>query len=93
MLTKRPPCIFARLGGQTGERLSRAAFAVLLKFSLSIDSFLKLSATLVAAESQVEREGDLRIRYLAQLPRIKEDEDFKSLLKLWEEAAKMRKWT
>ena len=51
LLTKRPPCMFARLGGPTGERLTRAAFAVLVKFSLSMDSFLKLSEKLVKAES------------------------------------------
>ena len=35
-------CIFANLGGDHGMRLSRAAFAVLLKFTDGINSFQAL---------------------------------------------------
>ena len=32
----------ARIGGEDGARLSRAAFAVILKFSNNLDAFLRL---------------------------------------------------
>ena len=39
---KRPPCLFARLGGAWGMPLARAAFAVTLKHSDSVQGFAKL---------------------------------------------------
>ena len=39
LLTKRPMCVFARLGGEWGLPLSRAAFSVMLKFSDSLEQF------------------------------------------------------
>jgi hypothetical protein len=39
LLTKVPMCAFARLGGDEGSRITRAAFAVILKFSDSIKEF------------------------------------------------------
>jgi len=36
---KKPPVIYARLGGPDGMRLSRAAFAVIIKFSDFCDAF------------------------------------------------------
>ena len=42
LLMKRPPCLFARLGGTWGMPLARAAFAVILKHSDSVTGFAKL---------------------------------------------------
>ena len=42
LLMKRPPCLFARLGGAWGMPLTRAAFAVILKHSDSVQGFAKL---------------------------------------------------
>ena len=42
LLMKRPPCLFARLGGAWGMPLARAAFAVTLKHSDSVQGFAKL---------------------------------------------------
>ena len=39
---KRPPCLFARLGGTWGMPLARAAYAVILKHSDSVQGFAKL---------------------------------------------------
>ena len=39
--TKVPMCPFANLGGRFGMRLTRAAFAALLKFSDSASTFYK----------------------------------------------------
>lgn len=43
LLQKIPVCSFAKLGGDDGMRLAKSAFAVLLKFSESIQSFQNLS--------------------------------------------------
>jgi hypothetical protein len=37
--TKRPPVMFARLSGVDGMRISRAAFAVMIKFSEFFEDF------------------------------------------------------
>ena len=39
LVTKNPPCLFARLGGEWGLPLTKAAFAVMIKFSASLDIF------------------------------------------------------
>ena len=40
--TKVPMCAFARLGGEQGMSISRAAFAVTLKYTDSLASFKSL---------------------------------------------------
>ena len=35
-------CVFARLGGEWGVKLTRAAFSVILKFADNVDAFMKL---------------------------------------------------
>ena len=43
MLEKKVPFVpYARLGGQDGMRLSRAAFAVMIKFSEFFEDFISL---------------------------------------------------
>ena len=39
LLTKIPFCPFARLGGQSGSDISRAAFSVIIKFTESTSTF------------------------------------------------------
>ena len=41
LLVKRPPCLFARLGGAWGIPLARAALSVMLKFSDHVEGFAK----------------------------------------------------
>ena len=52
--TKQPMCPFANLGGRFGNRLSRAAFSVLLKFSDGISAFHKLIEDVYLAEQSEE---------------------------------------
>ena len=42
LVTKQPPCFFARVGGPWGMRLTRAAFALMIKFSSNVDQITKL---------------------------------------------------
>ena len=58
LLTKIPFCPYARLGGMIGERLARAAFAVLTKFSQNMESFMHLSVKLLNVPDVAELEGD-----------------------------------
>ena len=81
LLTKVPFCPFARLGGPTGERLARVAFAVLIKFSLNTEIFLSLSARLSEEALGLEEEGDQKSRKLAQLMKQESDESYTKLLK------------
>ena len=43
LLKKVPMCPYARLGGNDGTRLTRAAFSAMLKFCDKIDAFIKLA--------------------------------------------------
>ena len=43
LLTKQPMCVFARLGGNDGATISRAAFATMIKFSDNIREFTKFN--------------------------------------------------
>ena len=79
LLTRMP---FARLGGPNGERLARAAFAVLVKFSQNTQTFMQLSVKLKFM--QVEEQGEQKIRKLVQEMRAINDHDFVTLLKQWE---------
>ena len=42
LLTKRPICAVARIGGDMGMRLTRSAFAVIIKCTDSMQGFLRL---------------------------------------------------
>ena len=45
-MTKMPMCAYARIGGDAGMQLSRAAFAVTLKFTENIDTFEALKTNI-----------------------------------------------
>ena len=53
LLIKRPPCLFARLGGAWGLPLTRAALAVMLKHSDSVQSFAKLMEDVDRAAGEI----------------------------------------
>lgn len=85
LLTKQPMCVFARLGGNDGATISRAAFAAILKFSDSLSDFQKLN-------SEAKRNGS-DVKAIVAAFREAKNEEFESLLKRWEQANQMRKWT
>ena len=53
LLMKRPPCLFARLGGNWGMPLTRAAMSVMLKFSDSVQAFAKLMEDVDRAATEI----------------------------------------
>jgi len=78
---------YARVGGEQGMQLSRAAFAVVVKFSdLTLDLVTILDEVELMWE---EKEGNLKeiLEHLkTELPATEK------LAKRWESASKMRSW-
>ena len=97
--TKKPICVFASVGAEQGMRLTRAAFAVILKFSDSLGPFEdlirevdKIMSDLAAKDASLTEAQ--RMNSTIQL--LQEQESsyaYLSILKKWEQAAQMRKWT
>jgi len=81
---------YARLGGEDGMRLTRAAFAVMIKFSNDgLDKFSELVDEVEMAWSDLEKddEREFKIKDL-----IKTHKNYEQIQKRWESASKMRQW-
>lgn len=91
MLERKVPMVpYARLSGQDGMRLSRAAFSVMIKFSdylLDTVSICLDEIDLLSAEYDDAAERDAKIK-----ESLKTIPHFDALLKRWESASKMRVW-
>jgi len=87
ILEKKIPFVpYARLGGPDGMRLSRAAFAVMIKFSEFFEDFQNMVDEVEINWDEV-KEDDLKIREL-----MKGMNHFDHIAKRWESASKMRSW-
>lgn len=81
---------YARLGGEDGMRLTRAAFAVMIRFSG--DGLDKFSEMVDEVENQwVELENDEEREFKIK-DYIKTSKSYEQLQKRWESASKMRQW-
>lgn len=78
---------FARLGGADGLRMSRAAFAVMVKFSDSLGDFVALVSE-VSIRAQLE--GDSKKVHQTTVAWIQEQPQFETIVRRWESAARMR---
>lgn len=80
---------YARLSGEDGMRLSRAAFAVMIKFSEFFEEFNMLVDEVLMMWEDLEEdpERDLKIKDL-----IKQAPHYEQIAKRWESASKMRQW-
>lgn len=78
---------YARLAGQDGLRMTRAAFAVMIKFSDYLESFECLSDEIEMEWHQLEgdKERDIKIKEM-----IKNSTQYDNIFKRWESASKMR---
>ena len=76
-------CIFARLGGEWGPKLTRAAFGTLLKFSDSLEQFMKLAEEITAIERELGQEvqGAQKINNITSKLKEVESDSFKNMLK------------
>lgn len=94
--TKQPVCVFANLGGENGMRLSRSAFAVLLKFSDSLPAFNSFVNEVDKIMSEKPDNMALNAKILSTIQELQTKESshsYLNILKQWEQAAQMRKWT
>ena len=58
ILSKVPPCPFARVAGENGLKLTRAAFAAILKHSEQLESFKNLSLEVESCETDLAAEAE-----------------------------------
>ena len=80
---------YARLGGQTGLRMSRAAFAVMVKFSDLLEDFVAL-VDFVSMEAGMAEDGPSKDKEL--IAAIKKQPQADLIIRRWESAARMRQW-
>lgn len=82
-----PRVMYAMLAGQNGLRMSRAAFALLIKFGDMLEDFVSL-VDQVRFYNEHTQAQDLNalIKILKELPQ------FFPIRNKWEQASKMRKW-
>jgi len=81
---------YARLSGEDGFRLSRAAFAIMVYFSNEgVDKFQELVDEIDMKWTELETDGDREIKIRDF---VKTNKAFEVILKRWENASKMRQW-
>lgn len=72
--TKRPFVMHARIGGADGMKISRCAFATMVKFSNKIVAFTKLRDELEFTKEELEDEKDEKKKLLAYTEKLKEQD-------------------
>lgn len=85
-----------RIGGNDGTRLTRAAFAAIIKFSEQVNIFRGVwdEVEMIGMGLEQELSNAAKLNELAK--EIKEgskQSDFDILCKQWEQASQVRKWT
>ena len=87
--------ILMKVGGADGDRLARAAFSVIIKFSEQADMFRNLwdSVELHGLEIDGDKTSPQNLDKLAKSVRKDRKDDFATLCFQWEQASKIRKWT
>jgi len=88
MVERKIPMVpYARMGGANGLKMSRAAFAVMIKFSDMLDDF-NVIVDAVAMQAPLQEKGDLP----PLISVIKEQPRSDMILRRWESASIMRQW-
>lgn len=87
-LERKVPFVpYARLGGADGMRLSRAAFALMIKFSEFFDDFQNM---VDEVDMQYEMLKDDEDREFKTKDFMKAQTNYEHISKRWESASKMR---
>ena len=74
-------------------KISRAAFAVILKFTEKLFTFEGLSDNIKLIALEKKSEGAQKVKDIVAQLKSSKDADFDKILKSWETANQMRKWT
>jgi hypothetical protein len=88
-LTRKNP--IARTGGPLGMTVSRCAFACILKINDLYTDFISLVDQMEMAETMAEGSSDTEIKK-AVVEELKDNDEFKEIMKRWDSASKMRPW-
>ena len=86
---KIPMVPYARLSGEDGLRLSRATFAVMIKFSEFFDEFVHIVNDIEMNWVDLEGDEDREVK-IKEL--LKSAPHYEQISKRWESASKMRQW-
>jgi hypothetical protein len=82
--------VYARLGKEDGAKLTRAAFAVILKFSDTLDDFIELedqvTSKLNAMGKQELGKDEALIKF------IKDEPKYEAIINRFQTASRMRQW-
>lgn len=74
-------------------QISRAAFAVILKFTEKIFNFEAFCDNVKLMAVDVQSEGAQKVKEIVSQLKSSKNADFEECLKRWETANQMRKWT
>lgn len=86
---KVPMVPYARLSGEDGLRLSRASFAVMIKFSEYFEEFVHLVNEIEMNWVDLDGDADREVKIKDML---KAAPHYEQISKRWESASKMRQW-
>ena len=94
MLSKVPPCPYARVAGENGLRLTRATFAASLKLSEKTESFRNLQDEVEVALVEIDEEftGAQRLRKIIEKLKENESKELQLMMNKWESACEIRRW-
>ena len=97
LTTKMPMVPHARLNPEYGMQISRAAFAVMLKFADKLgnmrDLLAKLGEILAVPPEDPAEDSRSKGKRIHKLLTDQKFEAYQSILKRWEQASQMRKWS
>jgi len=85
--------VHARLGGEQGIRLNRAAFAVIIKFSGQADTFNQLLKEIEKAADKVPKGSKDANTQIMQMLSESNSASYRACVSKWEQGSQMRKWT
>jgi len=94
LLSKVPPSPYARVAGENGLKLTRAAFAASLKLSEQLEAFRILSEEVEMASMDVGDEftGLQRLRKIVEKLQEYESKELQPMMTRWESASEIRRW-
>ena len=87
--------MLAMIGREWGVKLTRACFAVMLKFGDDINEFIKFIESVDFTSNDIgdAETGDMKVKSIVNQLKSSANEEYFMFLKQYEQAAQMRKWT
>ena len=89
-MSSRPNLTFCRIGGENGTKLTRIAFAVMVKFSGLTSVLEQMLSEVEYASISLPEEGTERDKAVLEV--LLADQSFDKIINCWTAASKMRIW-